>query len=95
MRGMGGMQAPAASNAVVEYKCGRMNYDGRMVTPDRRKGKLKIVKDRDMGVYKLQWFEEGSRDPTDDFMVFPDDTKFEKVKQSNDRVYLFEFKQTG
>ena len=33
---------PAAS---VEFKAGKMNYDGKMVTPDRRKGIVKLVKD--------------------------------------------------
>jgi len=30
---------------LVEFKAGKMNYDGRMVTPDRRKGLLRIVQD--------------------------------------------------
>lgn len=30
---------------LVEFKAGRMNYDGRMVTPDRRKGTIKIISD--------------------------------------------------
>jgi len=31
--------------ALVEIKAGKMNFDGRMVTPDRRKGLIRIVKD--------------------------------------------------
>jgi hypothetical protein len=31
--------------SLVEFKAGRMNYDGRMVTADRRKGKLRVVED--------------------------------------------------
>ena len=30
----------------------------------------------------------------DNFFVFPDESKFEKVKQSYDRVYLLEMKAT-
>lgn len=39
----GGVRAGPAP--LVEFKAGRMNYDGRMVTPDRRKGLIRIVSD--------------------------------------------------
>ena len=29
--------------ALVEFKAGRMNYDGRMVTPDRRRGLIRVI----------------------------------------------------
>jgi hypothetical protein len=32
-------------NTLVEFKAGRMDYDGRMVKPDRRKGLIRIIKD--------------------------------------------------
>jgi len=85
--------AMGGSKALVEFKAGRMNYDGRMVTPDRRKGILRIINDQH-GMKTLQWLEAGSDAPVDSFFVFPDESKFEKVKQSNDRVYLFEIKAT-
>ena len=31
--------------ALVEYKAGKMNYDGKMVTPDRRKGLIRVIED--------------------------------------------------
>jgi hypothetical protein len=46
MFGLGGMGGLSGGKpALVEFKAGRMNYDGRMVTPDRRKGTIKIVLD--------------------------------------------------
>ncbi len=30
---------------MVEFKAGKMNYDGKMVKPDRRKGIIKIIED--------------------------------------------------
>lgn len=42
--GLGG-QARAGPQPLVEFKAGRMNFDGRMVTPDRRKGFIRIVTD--------------------------------------------------
>ena len=42
--GLGGA-ARAGPAPLVEFKAGRMNYDGRLVTPDRRKGVIRIVTD--------------------------------------------------
>ena len=44
MGGMGGAGL-GGPKPLIEFKAGRMDYDGRMVTPDRRKGILKVVKD--------------------------------------------------
>jgi len=89
--GLGG-GAPR-SNALIEIKAGKMNYDGRMVTPDRRKGLLRIVSDAH-GMKTFQWCDAETKTPIDSFYVFPDEAKFEKVKQSKDRVYLLEMKAT-
>ncbi len=42
-----GLGAPARAGppALIEFKAGRMNFDGRMVTPDRRKGVIRITTD--------------------------------------------------
>ena len=46
MVGQGG-GAPGFSGPppLVEFKAGRMNFDGRMVTPDRAKGYVRVVRD--------------------------------------------------
>ena len=31
--------------ALVEFRAGKMNYDGKMVIADRRKGLIRIIKD--------------------------------------------------
>ena len=46
------------------------------------------------GLMKFEWFEKDARDAQDSLTVFPDDCKFEKVKQTQDRVYLLEMKAT-
>ena len=33
---------------LLEFKAGKMNYDGRMVKPDRRRGVIKITEDQGM-----------------------------------------------
>lgn len=44
---------------MVEYKAGKMNFNGRMVTPDRRKGWLRVVKDpMQPGMVTFQWCDE-------------------------------------
>jgi hypothetical protein len=47
LQGMGGLQGLQAMGpkALVEFKAGKMNYDGKMVTPDRRKGLVRVVED--------------------------------------------------
>lgn len=89
---MGAMPRPGPAS-LVEFKAGRMNFDGKMVTPDRRKGVVRIVADAS-GMKTFQWCEVDSQNPVESFYVFPDETKFEKVKQSKDRVYLLEMKAT-
>ena len=85
--GMGGMQQ---NQALVEVKAGRMNFDGKRVTADLRRGKLQVVRDLS-GMKKFEWTEASANQPTESFYVFPGDAKFEKVKQSKDRVFLLEF----
>ena len=38
-------QRAAGSGALVEFKAGRMNFDGKLVKPDRRKGIIRVAKD--------------------------------------------------
>lgn len=71
-----------------------MDYDGKMVTPDRRKGLIRIVEERATGMKQFQWCDPDTKNAIDSHYIFPDESKFEKVKQSKDRVYLLEMKQT-
>ena len=76
MQGAGGMGGPAP---LVEFKAGRMNYDGRMVTPDRKRGLIRVVADAH-GMKTFQFCDQETKTPIDSFFVFPDEAKFEKVK---------------
>ena len=77
---------------LIEVKAGKMNYDGRMVTPDRRKGVIRIMDEQ--GLKQFQWCDADSLNPIESFYVFPEVAKFVRVKQSKDRVYLLEMKDT-
>ena len=70
-----------------------MNFDGKMVTADRRKGIIRIIKDAS-GMKQFQWCDADTKNPIDSFYIFPEESKFEKVKQSKDRVYMLEMKAT-
>ena len=84
----------SSKSTLCEFKAGIMNFDGKMVTPDRRKGKVKLEKDMQTGMNQFQFFYEDSREPQENLIVFPGDAKFEKVKQTTDRVYLLEYPAT-
>ena len=81
-----------------------MEFDGRMVKPMRRKGIIRVTQDP-QGMKQFQWCDADTKNAIDvlariqlnlfqSLYVFPGDCKFEKVKQSKDRVYLLEFKST-
>lgn len=83
--GFGGGPAP-----LCEFKAGRMNFDGRMVTPDRRRGWIRVLRDpHQPGMVTFEFCDE-AKSPQETIILFPDIAKFEKVKQSDDRVYLLE-----
>ena len=73
-KGMGG-----GPKAQVEFKAGKMDYDGRMVKPDRRKGTIK-VQNEGPEMKKFQWFELDNPAPVEEFYCFAGEVKFEKVK---------------
>ena len=76
---------------LVEFKAGRMNFDGKMVTPERSRGYVRVVRDpHQPGMVTFQYLDEEKKNVKDSLILFPDVAKFEKVKQSEDRVYLLE-----
>jgi hypothetical protein len=44
MRQRGG-RIPSGPKPLIEFKAGKMNFDGKVVRPDRRKGLLRVVQD--------------------------------------------------
>jgi len=90
--GGGGAAAFQSDETIVECKAGRMNYDGKTVVADKRRGTLKVTKDQ-QGIRHLSWTEAGAANAFQNIMIFPGDAKFEKVKQSKDRVYILNFIQ--
>eukprot|EP00806_Schmidingerella_arcuata_P005710 Macronucleus_6198.p1 GENE.Macronucleus_6198~~Macronucleus_6198.p1 ORF type:complete len:158 (+),score=36.38 Macronucleus_6198:1-474(+) len=87
--GAGGFQQ--GPPPLCEFRAGRMHYDGRMVTPDRAKGWIRITRDPlQPGMVTFAFLDETKQNTIESLILFPDLAKFEKVKQSSDRVYLLE-----
>ena len=62
------------------FKAGRMNYDGRMVTPVRGRGWIKVISDQlQPGLVTFQFLDD-SKNVQESLILFPGDAKFEKVK---------------
>lgn len=75
----------------MDVRCGRIIVDGRMMTPDQRKGKLRVCKDTD-GLTHLQ-FGLRSDDlpyvPEDDFLIFPQECEMKFIPKPGCFVIKF------
>lgn len=47
---------------LVEIKAGRMNFDGRVVKPDRRRGIIRVIQDS-QGMKQFQWLDADTKNP--------------------------------
>ena len=57
--GPGGAGAMSGPPPLCEFKAGRMNYDGRMVTPDRRRGFIRVKRDpMQPGMVNFEYLDE-------------------------------------
>ncbi|XP_024514845.1 26S proteasome regulatory subunit RPN13 isoform X1 [Selaginella moellendorffii] len=76
---------------VLVFKAGKMLMEGVQVRADPRKGLFCIARD-EAGLVHVQWQDRVSGAVEDDQIVFADEAIFEKVQQSNGRVYILKFK---
>jgi hypothetical protein len=82
---------PPDQDVLLEIRAGRMDVNGTRITPDPRKGLIRLVKAEDTLLH-FQWWDRTRCTLEDDQIVFPDEAVFEKVGQSSGRVYLLKFK---
>lgn len=83
-------QKQATADGLVEFRAGRAFLDEqtRMVTADKKRGKIKLIKD-EQGILKFQWFNRISKQKELDLMLMPTTAKWEKVNECKDgRVFL-------
>ena len=65
---------------LVEFKAGRMNFDGKMVTPDRRRGWIRVRTDpQQPGMVYFEYLDE-QKTVQESLVLFPDMSTFAKVK---------------
>mmetsp|Transcript_90150 Transcript_90150/g.173475 ORF Transcript_90150/g.173475 Transcript_90150/m.173475 type:complete len:303 (-) Transcript_90150:35-943(-) len=75
----------------VEFKAGRLDWDGRMVTADKRKGKVVLVTSEDDQLMHFQWHDREKNEVALDLIVI-NDAYFEQIDKCKDgRVYLLRF----
>lgn len=75
---------------MLEFRAGKMIFEGKKVTPDTRKGLVRIARG-DEGLVHVQWLDRVQNVVEDDQIVFPDEAVFEKVGQASGRVYILKF----
>lgn len=75
---------------MLEFRAGKMQFDGKKVAPDTRKGLVRIGRGEE-GLVHFQWLDRTLNAVEDDQIIFPDEAVFEKVNQSSGRVYILKF----
>lgn len=86
-------QQPARPNGVVhaEFKAGRMDWDGRMVTADKRKGKIILMTAEDEQLMHFQWIDREKKETAVDLIVI-NDAYLERIEKcTTGRVFLLRF----
>ncbi|KAL9442265.1 hypothetical protein AB3S75_020715 [Citrus x aurantiifolia] len=83
--------SPAMQEILLEFRAGKMTFDGKKVVPDSRKGLVRIARG-EHGLIHFQWLDRTCNVVEDDQIVFPHEAVFEKVNQASGRVYILKFK---
>lgn len=86
-------QQPQRPNGTVhvEFRAGRMDWDGRMVTADKRKGKIILMTSEEEQLMHFQWQDREKNETAVDLIVI-NDAYLEKIEQcKTGRVYLLRF----
>ncbi|XP_050373083.1 26S proteasome regulatory subunit RPN13 [Argentina anserina] len=81
---------PQMQEIMLEFRAGKMNFEGKRVIPDTRKGLVRIARGEE-GLVHFQWLDRNLNVVEDDQIVFPDEAVFEKVNQASGRVYILKF----
>ncbi|KAM3694055.1 26S proteasome regulatory subunit RPN13 [Castanea sativa] len=81
---------PQMQEIMLEFRAGKMLFEGKRVVPDTRKGLVRIARGEE-GLVHFQWIDRTNNAVEDDQIVFPDEAVFEKVNQSSGRVYILKF----
>eukprot|EP00418_Pyrodinium_bahamense_P076136 CAMPEP_0179067600 /NCGR_PEP_ID=MMETSP0796-20121207/29570_1 /TAXON_ID=73915 /ORGANISM="Pyrodinium bahamense, Strain pbaha01" /LENGTH=348 /DNA_ID=CAMNT_0020764629 /DNA_START=73 /DNA_END=1117 /DNA_ORIENTATION=- len=78
-------------NVIVEFRAGRMDWDGRLVTPDKRKGKIVLYTSDEDQLIHFQWFDREKNEAVLDLIVVGDAYLEREEKCKTGRVYVLRF----
>jgi len=82
----------ARSKNLVELKAGKMNLQGNLVKPDKRKGLIYVFQSDDTLMH-FAWKDRQTGVVEDDLIIFPDDFEYKKItKCTTGRVFLMKLK---
>ncbi|KAL5769096.1 hypothetical protein ACOSP7_015653 [Xanthoceras sorbifolium] len=84
------LQENAMQEIFVEFRAGKMLFEGKRVIPDSRKGLVRIKRGEE-GLIHFQWLDRSRSVVEDDQIIFPDEAVFEKVDEPSGRVYILKF----
>mmetsp|Transcript_40109 Transcript_40109/g.74784 ORF Transcript_40109/g.74784 Transcript_40109/m.74784 type:complete len:285 (-) Transcript_40109:128-982(-) len=80
-----------AGHVHVEFKAGRMDWDGRMVTADKRKGKILLYTSEEDQLTHFQWMDREKNDVVTDLIVI-NDAYLERIQKcTTGRAYIMRF----
>jgi len=77
-------------STIVEFRAGKLDWDGKMCTPDKRKGKLSLVKDAE-DLHHVIWFDREKNEKIDDLVVVNDAYLERVTKVTTGRVYVLKY----
>uniref|UniRef100_A0A803MEU1 Regulatory particle non-ATPase 13 n=1 Tax=Chenopodium quinoa TaxID=63459 RepID=A0A803MEU1_CHEQI len=75
-------------DVMLEFRAGKMLFEGKRVTPDSRKGLVRIARAHSCEESLTFHFNAAK---WKDQIVFPEEAVFEKVEQAAGRVYILKF----
>ncbi|KAL1364159.1 26S proteasome regulatory subunit RPN13 isoform X1 [Arachis stenosperma] len=81
---------PAIQEIMLEFRAGKMLFEGKRVVPDARKGLVRIARGEE-GLVHFQWLDRTQNVVEDDQIIFPNEAIFEKVNQASGRIYILKF----
>lgn len=80
-----------AGGQTQSFRAGRMDWDGRMVTPDKRKGKVVLFTSEEEQLTHFQWHDREKNEVVTDLIVI-NDAYLEKIEKcTTGRVYILRF----
>ncbi|KAL1326372.1 hypothetical protein AAHE18_03G198000 [Arachis hypogaea] len=68
---------PAIQEIMLEFRAGKMLFEGKRVVPDARKGLVRIARGEE-GLVHFQWLDRTQNVVEDDQIIFPNEAIFEK-----------------